>query len=189
MDIPADIVVRGYIPNIYNNERIISGTELENDMIVLIEDDLHRGTPTIDIDARRVLENNRWCKVTNLHFSDIGESGSLANFTGEYSNGDIIVRKFNCSYAWIVKTESIGEDIQPGVSFLAFARTTPARDEDRGIFRTYGYLEDDTYPRDDTDEEDLPTFVGEVDPELERLIAEEEEIERNRTNTILLNES
>lgn len=90
---------RNYIAN-SRIEEILYGHELQNGDRVLIEDSLNRYDPDSVVPAFKdqAMITNRWCKVTRLE-----KKGSTVKFVGLYDNGDMVVREYSKSFAWIVK--------------------------------------------------------------------------------------
>lgn len=109
-----DSVTMDFQMNPKTEDLLPHGGRLENDMIVLIEDHLmlmarpqEDGTFRIG-DERRFLENNRWCRVTELTHSP--ENRGMVSFVGVYEDGVKHKRSYNRSYAWYAK---IGTDGAP----------------------------------------------------------------------------
>ena len=85
------------------SEDLISGDQLQNGLVVLIEDSMVREDPeradTSAYSMKRLRENNQWCRVTSLRLH-----GDLVSFIGVYEDGVKRPRTFNQSYYWIVKS-------------------------------------------------------------------------------------
>jgi hypothetical protein len=90
---------RNYIANA-RIEKILFGHELKNGDRVLIEDSLFRGDPNSAVATLRdrAMICNRWCQVTRLE-----KKNGLVKFIGLYDNGDMTVRDYSATTAWIVK--------------------------------------------------------------------------------------
>jgi hypothetical protein len=90
---------RNYIAN-SRIEEILYGRELQNGDRVLIEAKFFRGDPDSSSNylVEKALESNRWCVVTRLE-----QNNGLTKFVGLYDNGDLIVRDYADTIAWIVK--------------------------------------------------------------------------------------
>lgn len=102
------------------------GKHLQNGMIVLLEDSLMREETTSrnDYAAERMREVNRWCEVSQLEIirrydyddqmgSVIAESAPLISFIAIYSDGTKKKRRYDSSYAWIVKLDSVPKCTNP----------------------------------------------------------------------------
>lgn len=93
-----------------------NGGRLDNGMIVLIQDHLQLMTrPDAEGkfrhgDERRYLENNRWCRVTEL--SRNSANGGMVNFVGVYEDGTKATRNYNRSYSWFYKIDSAGQPLK-----------------------------------------------------------------------------
>lgn len=96
-------------------EDVIRGSKLEEGMVVLIEDSILKGDPErafkndpSGFGTKRVLEVNRWCKVTDLEVEN-----DIVSFIGLYHDGTKQERRYNQSYCWIVKRDSLSHDEAP----------------------------------------------------------------------------
>lgn len=93
------------------------GTQLQNNMIVLVEDHMLRvNLEEIDknrYEEHRARESNRWCVVSELKIIDrrmndfTAPQNPLVTFIATYADGVQRKRSYDSSYAWIVKRESI----------------------------------------------------------------------------------
>ena len=101
-----------YVMNPVEDELLWSGEDLQTGMVVLVEDRLMRSTLG---DSRRT-ETARWCEVGRIECSplydrdDLGRrtsAGSLVEFEAIYSDGVRMKRRYNTSYAWLVKKATI----------------------------------------------------------------------------------
>lgn len=109
-----------------------SGTLLQNGMMVLLEDSMMRADPaTLNsssethnrYEGERAREVNRWCEVTHLEvrkrfdYDDIGavigESSPIISFVAVYFDGTKKKRRYDASYAWLVKLDSIPKCTNP----------------------------------------------------------------------------
>lgn len=88
-------------------EDLIRGDKLENGMVVLIEQAMHREDPDRAFNTERELtayemerlqRNSRWCRVTGLY-----TQGDITQFIGVYADGTKHSRTYNLSYCWYVK--------------------------------------------------------------------------------------
>lgn len=83
---------------------LLDGTELQNEMCVLIESPIKRNDTSLI--ARTLLGqywlniNNRWCTVTKLK---LDYTTSSISFVAVYADGLKAKRQYDMSYAWIVK--------------------------------------------------------------------------------------
>lgn len=111
MQIPAQVIPIDYLLDPATEGIVLSGDELEEGMIVLIEDVLYRyytGTPLENLsadDRHRLLKSARWCKIERLD-----TSGQLIRFIGVYADGSKCVRSYRMDCAWIVKLDSASEE-------------------------------------------------------------------------------
>lgn len=90
---------RNYIANA-RIEEIVFGHELANGDRVLIEDKLFRGDPDSSLNyyKDKAMITNRWCQVTRLQ-----QKNGFIKFVGLYDNGDMVVREYADTIAWIAK--------------------------------------------------------------------------------------
>jgi len=94
-------------------EDLLSGRDLKDGMVVLIEDYMLRGDPEhLGSDNRyeqaRIRETNRWCTVTNVRLT-YGQYPCVT-FFAVYADGTKRKRMYAQEYAWIVKLDSIPEE-------------------------------------------------------------------------------
>lgn len=110
LNIPAAYVPKAYEMNPKTDD-LISGFDLEDGMIVLIEGSIMREDPrrangtwpqesevANDYAKIRARETARWCKVTKYL-----RMGPICSFIGLYADGTKISRQYNEFFYWIVK--------------------------------------------------------------------------------------
>jgi hypothetical protein len=98
-----------FVPKFYRmnpeTDDLVMGSDLKDGMVVLIESSnfrLRHDEPMVDWEMDRALENNRWCTVTNLKFSNAFDA-PIATFIGVYEDGTKYKRSYGTGYAWYVK--------------------------------------------------------------------------------------
>lgn len=108
---------------------VITGDQLVNGMVVLIEDRNFRQDPSITnpsvYDRAKANETSRWCVVTNLR--PYGGGGRIIAFDGVYADGTIRSRQYSTLIAWAVLKDSEMELFTD--PFVAVATLTPKEDE------------------------------------------------------------
>lgn len=105
-----DMVPDGHVPRDYimdpGTEDLIRGERLGDGMVVLIGDHMMREDPDQENlsphQGVRLRENNRWCLVTDLRFTNRHDN-SLVDFIGVYADGTKTGRRYSDSYLWLVK--------------------------------------------------------------------------------------
>jgi hypothetical protein len=108
IDIPSGYVPISFTPHM-EQHTVVTGEGLENGMIVLFADNIHRRNPeTISPERSKpgpidpyslsaVRESSRWALVTNLEYE-----GNIVYFDAIYSDGTITPRRYNVSIRWAV---------------------------------------------------------------------------------------
>lgn len=98
-------------------EDLLRGDELQNGMIVLLDHDIVGSAWAMTNHRRNLDENNRWCTVTKLNVTErfehgemgevVGKMSPLVSFIGVYADGTKMKRRYDASYTWLVKLDSI----------------------------------------------------------------------------------
>jgi len=91
---------------------LIRGDELQDGMIVLIEEMREDPSRLLHDEEhpyvlKRIRETARWCTVTKLRFVPYPDAGQLVEFIGVYADGTKASRRYNESWFWFVKKDSI----------------------------------------------------------------------------------
>lgn len=107
------MIPEGFMPKTYfggEDVLMMRGDSLSEGDVVLIADNSMRESSErfySEYDKARALETSRWCKVTELEFTEMSDpyygTISLVGFVGIYADGSMIIRKYNTSYRWYVK--------------------------------------------------------------------------------------
>ncbi len=106
MDITNQIFEPRYRTMESEYEDLLYGVDLVEGMIVLLFDPLMKGDPDAihsDYDRMHLLQNNRWCEVTQLKITTRYDATLLVSFIGVYRDGTKMPRTFCGSYTWLVK--------------------------------------------------------------------------------------
>jgi len=92
------------------DDLLANGRLLRNGMVVLVEDSIIRqDVRRLDVeevspyDLERALEANRWATVTEIEF----RYDDLVKFVAVYEDGSKKIRRYNVSYGWLVKLDSL----------------------------------------------------------------------------------
>jgi hypothetical protein len=110
-EIFSQLVPKYYRMDPKTEDMLPDGRYLADGMVVLFADPDNRERPESLTDGNdwlkeKLLERNRWCKVT--HFN-ITNSGDTAAFIGVYEDGSKRPIRMGLGYAWLVKIDSIEE--------------------------------------------------------------------------------
>lgn len=100
----SQFVPRDYIPDV-KTEDVIYGSDLQDGMIVLMEDDLYRVTVTEGMSGqllKTALRENRWQRVTRVREND----GNIS-FMAVYEDGHKTARRTGKCTGWVVKKDSL----------------------------------------------------------------------------------
>jgi len=117
--IPSDYVPHTFAP-ILGTHLLVSGDQLANGMVVVLEDVTQRANPNdispenerrkegfvpSEYDRRRVEETARWALVTDVKTKHNRPDSRIVKFTAIYSDGTMRDRTYNVDYKWAVLTE------------------------------------------------------------------------------------
>lgn len=141
-------------------EDLIRGDALQNGMVVMIEGNVVREDPESGRDSKyaraRLMENNRWCEVTDLRFRgyDSPDSSRLTTFIGVYADGTKASRSFSTSYAWFVKKDSLPKPPETDLVDVEESADTPVDAET--TMENYGETGSGVDEDEDSDTEEGP---------------------------------
>ena len=108
-EVPEGFVPQGYLMN-PETDIVISGRQLQNGMIVLLEENLMRedasthDESTHELARVRAMATSRWCVIRDL--SSTSDRNRVRKFIGIYEGGVEISRTYHEDYYWIVKKNS-----------------------------------------------------------------------------------
>lgn len=111
-DIQPTYVSRFYEMDPEVDDLLPDGTYLRDGMHVLLEDSWMRGDADRAgcnvFEDERLREANRWCEVSHLTIQPRPDAMPLVSFVAIYPDGTKKKRRYDASYAWLVRLFSLG---------------------------------------------------------------------------------